>query len=175
MRMAILVAGKNFARLPWIMKAFKESLDKRITGLLALIGEQVVGESRDSYLSGPRPKHLGRINGDLARSVFYQVANSSKVFKLGTPTLSGDPSSSFVAVGSNLKYAPVHEFGATIRAKNAPFLVFKTLDGAWHKIKKVVIPARPFLQPAVQDSREVIRKLAGQTFMQAYREATSGV
>ena len=83
---SILVAGKEFERLPWIMKRFQDNLEQKISGLLALIGEQIVGESREAYLSGPRPSKLGRISGDLARSVFYQVDGGSKVFKLGSPS-----------------------------------------------------------------------------------------
>lgn len=45
--------------------------------------------------------------------------------------------------GTNLIYAPVHQFGATIVAKNAPYLVFPTPTG-WARKKSVTIPARPF-------------------------------
>lgn len=153
---AIIVAGSNFERLPGIMKRFQENMDRKLSGLLALIGEQIVGTAREDYLSGPRPSKLGRISGDLARSVFYRVQESS------------------VVVGSNLPYAPVHEFGATIKAMAAPFLVFKTLDGSWHSKKRVRIPARPFMTPAISDSKEKIRALAAGTFQEAYREARGG-
>jgi phage virion morphogenesis protein len=46
-------------------------------------------------------------------------------------------------IGTNLLYAPVHQYGATIKAKNAPFLLFPTPTG-WAKRKSVKIPARPF-------------------------------
>lgn len=41
-------------------------------------------------------------------------------------------------LSTNVKYAPVHQFGATITAKRGNFLRFK-------KKKSVTIPARPFL------------------------------
>lgn len=50
-----------------------------------------------------------------------------------------------VTVGTNVSYAAVHQFGATIRPKNKPFLMFKTGDGRFVRTKKVVVPARPFL------------------------------
>lgn len=54
-----------------------------------------------------------------------------------------------VTIGTNLKYAPLHQFGGTVRAKNAPFLVFKTMKGtpaeATIFARKVKVPARPFL------------------------------
>jgi len=58
-------------------------------------------------------------------------------------------------VGSNMIYAPVHEFGAVIRAKNAPFLRFQ-VNGHWVSVKEVTIPARPFLAPAVDAMRQEI-------------------
>jgi len=54
-----------------------------------------------------------------------------------------------VEVGTNVLYAGVHQSGMTIRAKNAPWLVFKTPTG-FAKVKEVTIPARPFLPTAEQ-------------------------
>ena len=62
-----------------------------------------------------------------------------------------------VRVGSNKKYAAVHQFGATIRPVNAPALAFFLGSvrlgprGGVHRdrhlvlAKKVVVPARPYL------------------------------
>ena len=50
-----------------------------------------------------------------------------------------------VTVGTNLIYAPVHQFGATIVPKNKPRLVFPGPNGKLIFAKKVVIPARPFM------------------------------
>jgi phage virion morphogenesis protein len=49
-----------------------------------------------------------------------------------------------VVVGSDLVYAPVHQFGAVIVPKNAKALVFMLGD---HKVEvgSVTIPARPYL------------------------------
>lgn len=52
-----------------------------------------------------------------------------------------------VAVGTNLEYAAVHEFGATITPKRAQFLHF-TVNGEEVFTKSVTIPARPYLRPA---------------------------
>lgn len=53
-----------------------------------------------------------------------------------------------IEIATNLIYAAVQEFGGTIRAKNAPYLVFKTKDGSWHSVKEVTIPAHPYMRPA---------------------------
>jgi phage gpG-like protein len=50
-----------------------------------------------------------------------------------------------VTIGTNLIYAPVHQFGATIVPVNAKRLVFPGPNGALIFAKKSVIPARPFL------------------------------
>jgi phage virion morphogenesis protein len=55
-----------------------------------------------------------------------------------------------VAIGTNVRYARVHQFGATIHAKNVgtpPYLHFKIVD-RWVKRRSVEIPARPFLPTA---------------------------
>lgn len=46
--------------------------------------------------------------------------------------------------GSNLEYAAVHQFGAVIRRRSAPALVFR-IGGSWFRKQSVTIPARPYL------------------------------
>lgn len=50
-----------------------------------------------------------------------------------------------VTVGTNVQYAPVHQFGATIVPKTKPSLVFPGPNGRPIFAKKVVIPARSFM------------------------------
>jgi len=59
-----------------------------------------------------------------------------------------------VTVGTNLIYAPVHQFGATIVPKNKPRLVFPGPNGNLIFAKKVTIPARPFM-PLRRDAETV--------------------
>lgn len=47
-------------------------------------------------------------------------------------------------VGTNVLYAAVHQFGATIKPVKAKALRFQ-LNGQWFTRKQVKIPARPFL------------------------------
>ena len=54
-------------------------------------------------------------------------------------------------------YAKAHEFGTTIFPKKGPFLAFQ-VDGKWVFTKKVVLPARPFLRPAVDNNLSSIRE-----------------
>lgn len=47
-------------------------------------------------------------------------------------------------VGTNIQYAPLHQFGGEIRAKNHPYLRFKVGE-RWVSKKSVTIPARKML------------------------------
>ena len=58
-----------------------------------------------------------------------------------------------VLIGTDLIYARIQEYGGTIEAKNKPYLVFKTADGSWHRVKSVNIPAHPFLRPAADERK----------------------
>lgn len=49
-----------------------------------------------------------------------------------------------VTIGTNLRQAPVHQFGAVIKPNTAKRLVFPGPNGRLIFAKKVTIPARPF-------------------------------
>ena len=55
-------------------------------------------------------------------------------------------------LGTDVIYAPSHEYGATIVPKNKPLLRFQLPSGQWVSKKKVVIPKRPFIEPAVTEN-----------------------
>jgi len=64
----------------------------------------------------------------------------------------------FVLVGVfGVIYAKIHEFGGVIEARKKPFLAFQ-IDGKWIFTKKVVIPARPYLRPAVDNHMGEIKQ-----------------
>lgn len=57
----------------------------------------------------------------------------------------GEPTSRGFRLVSNLIYTAVHNYGATIRAKSGPYLVFKIGRGRkakWAKVEEVKIPKR---------------------------------
>jgi phage gpG-like protein len=58
---------------------------------------------------------------------------------------------SVARVGASAKYAGIHEFGGTIKARNAEYLTFKTRDGGWVRVKEVTMPARPYIRPSIMD------------------------
>ena len=61
-----------------------------------------------------------------------------------------------VEYGTNVPYAlPLH-YGATVRATNAPFLMFRIAGGGFVRKKEVTLPAREFLGVSTEDEEQVI-------------------
>lgn len=60
-------------------------------------------------------------------------------------SITSNPDKTGVTIGTNVKHAAVHQFGATIMAKPGKRLVFPGPGGALVFAKKVTIPARPFM------------------------------
>ncbi|MGR3484065.1 MAG: phage virion morphogenesis protein [Paracoccaceae bacterium] len=58
-------------------------------------------------------------------------------------------------VGSSLVYAAIHQFGGTIRPKNASRLVF-TVGGRKVFAKKVTIPPRPYIGISDENRRDIV-------------------
>lgn len=54
-------------------------------------------------------------------------------------------SESEVVVGTNLRYAAIHQFGGEVRARGAGRLRFFLPGVGWRSPRRVVVPARPFL------------------------------
>jgi phage gpG-like protein len=59
-----------------------------------------------------------------------------------------------VTIGTNIAYAAVHQYSATIRPVKAKALRFKC-NGHWTSRKKVFIPARPFADFTSADVSEI--------------------
>lgn len=77
------------------------------------------GWSQKNRLSGPRPQYLGVVTGRLRSSLSVSRSIKRGEFKF--------------FVGTNVKYAPTHEFGDMSRN----------------------IPARPFLRPSIENKENV--------------------
>ena len=72
-----------------------------------------------------------------------------------------------VTIGTNVIYASVHQFGATIRAKRQRFLTFR-VGGRWARKRQVTIPPRPFLGPDGEDRAGII-EIVGAHVGEAFR------
>src|SRR4051812_27073070 len=80
----------------------RETLMLNLQRAARAFGFFAVYKSKTDYLSGPRPEKLGVISGRLRSS----ITTDTKV--------EGDIIST--SVGSNVRYAAMHEFGGTIQA-----------------------------------------------------------
>lgn len=101
-----------------------------------------VGPDRKRWIPSIRARELGGQTlvqkARLLRSITHNADNS------GT------------AWGTNVIYAGVHQFGAVIKAKTAGALRFRMPGGHFVTVKKVTIPARPFIGVNAEDGREIL-------------------
>lgn len=68
----------------------------------------------------------------------------------------------YVIIGSNLKYARIHQFGGTIKSKQ--FRTSKKTGSHYVVSRSVTIPARPYLGLTEQDKQYILKTF--QTFIQ---------
>lgn len=99
-------------------------------------------ETRQRWESKFRAKSGGKLlqgEGDLKKSIVIgKVTNTS------------------VEVGSPLIYARIHQLGGEIRPKSKSALLIP-VGGGLLKLKKVVMPARPYLMLQVEDETYILR------------------
>jgi len=112
-------------------KAYQAGLEAGIRGAVILIETAV-----KDLLDGPA---LNRRSGRLWKSVHGEVhSRMGRVIGI---------------VGTNVKYAAVHEFGGVIRPKSADgWLMFEGGDG-FVRVKDVNMPSRPFMSRAFKEQK----------------------
>lgn len=76
----------------------------------------------------------------------------------------------YAALVTDTPYAAIHEYGGTIRARGGGWLTFKTKDGAWHRVKEVTMPARPYIRPAIDEHKDEIMGAVQTVVEQMLRE-----
>lgn len=134
MAVAVTVSLQQDPALSRVLQRLSEP-EPAIGRFLARAAQQVQGRARSAYLSGPGPGKLRVRTGTLRRSI---VVDRSRLPRE-------------VSVGTGLRYADTHELGATIRARRSALLRWRTPEGQWRSARSVRIPARPFLEPALDD------------------------
>lgn len=116
----------------------------------------------DIDVSGPIRMLRHAIDAIEPPNITYAVRDAAKVYGAGidarAPRKTGRLARSFeiqplsttsYEVSSGLVYAPVHEFGATIRPRRARALRF-FVGGQLVFARKVTIPARPYVAPTFE-------------------------
>lgn len=71
-------------------------------------------------------------------------------------SITSDSGDDFAEWGSNAIYAAIQQLGGEIRPKNKKALFFRTPDGGGRSMKKVTIPARPYLGINADDEENII-------------------
>ncbi len=123
------------------MRELRKLAHKVKDGLINGMEEAVLFvESKTKKRMG-KSGEVGVVTGHLRRSIKSGVKTGTKQF--GSKVIGW--------VGSNVKYAPVHEYGATIRPVRGKWLRFKIM-GQWKTVRQVIIPARPFLRPSIEEN-----------------------
>ncbi len=128
------------ARLPEVLR---QSLEQALeVGLAA--SQRAMGPGG----SGPRVR-TGRLLGSLGSRVY--ASGDGWVGELWADT----------------PYAAAQEYGAVIQAKKAKYLKFR-VQGQWVQVKRVVLPARPYLRPgrdaAAQALPEILQRNLGEAW-----------
>lgn len=127
-------AGKRLAaQRRNLLNAVGETL---VSGTLERFENEEDPEGKKWEPSGRGGKTLQK-TGELRSSIDYAVTQDG------------------VLVGSNKKYARIHQEGGTIRPKKGKYLKFKGRDGKDVFVKEVTIPARPYLGISKADREEV--------------------
>jgi len=118
----------------------------------------------------PPPGPLGIRSGDLARSV-----------RLGDMRFTGKKVIASIHAGyaDRVRYARVHEQGMTIYPRNGPYLIFPVgvAGGGYRMVRatRVIIPARPFLRPALDDATPKILEIVVKEIRTLARATLAGI
>jgi hypothetical protein len=158
-----LVGPKGIASLTLLPEALKNNLFKGMQDGALLIERT----SKVDYLSGPYPVKLSPDTGLLRQGVWAAAGLSGVAGEFGR-----------IVARSQQWYGQVHEqFGAPwiIYARSKPYMhFFWKRRGRWVRAKRVIIPPRPFLYPAIMDNVEKIRLLLNRMIVQAYKQVGGG-
>jgi phage virion morphogenesis protein len=138
----------NFAGLDKFVEGCIEKI-KNPNPLMAAIGETLVSSTKERMNRGEspdgtpmKPVQRGGVplmdSGLLRRSITYNAGTAD------------------VTIGTNLKYARIHQLGGTIEPKTKKALAFKIKNKEGNAVvKKVTIPARPYLGISKDDIEEI--------------------
>ena len=124
---------------------FKSNVRKNIVRAAALIQKSIQVNLGGKVLNiGNNP------GGRLRQSVGIELKGSG----VGTVASIGP---------QRIKYARIHELGGIIEPKTKKALRFQ-IGGEFITVKRVVIPARPYIKPAIEENLERIADLMGESF-----------
>ena len=148
----IKVTRKGFKEKKKKMQRIRKNFEPTMVKAVGQAAALVEGQAKRN-VTGGSPLHVR--SGNLRRNI------RSRVEKIRQSIIG--------RIGTNVKYAPVHEFGATIRPKVKDFLRFQVKPGQWVSVKQVKIPKRPWLGPALRTSRKKVLVIYNTALGRLYR------
>jgi phage gpG-like protein len=119
----------------------------------------------DIDVSFQRQMNLKEIVGDTVREAAEELREEAKQ---NAPARSGELKSSIritrltersAKVGSKLIYAPVHEFGGTIRPKKGKVMRYQ-INGRWVTLRGVTIKESRYLRNAAKEVNRRVPRIA---------------
>jgi phage virion morphogenesis protein len=122
-----------------------------LTPLMDLIGNYLRNETKHRFETGQAPDGRAWLPSWRAREEGGKTLMKSRHLWDSITHRAGN---NFVEVGSNVIYAAVQQFGATIRAKAGGKLIFK-IGGGYRSMDQVTLPARPYLGMSQADPVEI--------------------
>jgi phage virion morphogenesis protein len=150
-----------------VRRAFQglEALGADLTPLFREVGAHLVSTTRLRFEEGRAPDGRAWTPSIRARTQRGQTLRDSGRLQ---QSITMRAEARQVAVGTNVRYAAVHQFGATISAKGSKPLRFR-IGNRWASKRSVTIPARPFLGVSAEDAaalqaivaRRVAQAIAG--------------
>lgn len=144
--------AKTGAAIKWggldkaVDDALKKLADKR--ELLTLCGEVLISGTLQRFRDEEDPEGQKWEPVQRPGKILTDTASLQR-------SIDSAVTSNAVYVGTNKKYAPPHQFGATIKPKKGKYLKFKTPDGGWVSVKQVKIKKRAFLGVSASDKEEL--------------------
>lgn len=117
---------------------------------IATYGEN---STRDRFMTGTGPDgNAWKPSHRVTEKGGKTLIDSSRLLS----SITSQAGDNFAEWGSNAIYAAIHQVGGEIRAKTAKGLFFKLADGTGRRVKKVTIPARPYLGINAEDEVNIV-------------------
>ena len=147
------------------IKRWAKTQPELLENALKTAAEIVRGEAIIKHLSGPKMARgkgslknatLARRSGDLAGSINTKVSVTRK--------------RQTAQVGTNMKYARIHEKGGVILPKKGKYLVF-SVGGHTVFARSVKMPKRPFLSPSLEAKRQKILDIMLDRLIEGYKKS----
>ncbi len=147
--MTIRIDVVGDARVSQALRAVVDVI-ARPRAIMASIGDELVSSTRQRIDSSISPD--GRPFAPVVRGGKPLRDTGAHIYG----ALHSVATDNAVVVGVPYAWARVHQFGATIRAKNVPYLRFMIRGKGWVTKREITIPARPWLGVSASDGTAIV-------------------